>query len=761
MKNKKTVKAIFAIAAIGIIFVPMLYVTIYLLSVWNVYDKVNNVPVAFVNLDKPVTKDGKVYAIGKDLQNKLKDNTKLGWRFVSYEDAMKGVKGTKYYAVIEIPENFSGEIANASDGKFQTPSIIYIANQGKNFVFSQVSSKVATSIQTQVSASIQKEIAKTLVTSLENVKVSIKDASDGTDKLNSGANKLLNGSNSLASGTSSAASGANQLKDGISSSANGAGKLQAGAEGLLNGSNQLSSGLAEAADGSKQLASGLSTMANGEGQIVNGSSVLINGLNTLKGSLTASNPQISELVKGAQTVNENTSELAGGAETIDNSISQLNEGLQQSDSILDSEIENINASNLSDGDKAKLINAIKGVDTVSSTENLGKASSAVHALSQGLSQLNTGTKSVSDGVTALTNSIAESQSQAAAGVDKLISGASSIQSGSSTLLQGLNTATDKTNTLAAGLDKLNSGEEALTSGLGALNVGTSQLKDGLTTATNKTGELATGLSSINNGAVAISGGLQTLTNGTTSLNNGLNSGYNTLNDKLKFNADNMAEFVSNPVNIEDDSINAVKYYGEGLAPYFMSLSLWLGAMFISLLLTVSKSAGVFKNNVMNSFLGRFAVGALLVMLQAIVINFTGIKILGITPANTIEFFMSNIFISITFFSIIYGVSYAIGIISSAIMFIVLLLQLASSAGTFPIETAPVFYRAVNKLVPMTYSVSTIRMTISGVNQTVFNGNILVLSIFIIVFMIGGFAVRTIIDKSKRKNDVVIKESEAV
>ena len=99
-------------------------------------------------------------------------------------------------------------------------------------------------------------------------------------------------------------------------------------------------------------------------------------------------------------------------------------------------------------------------------------------------------------------------------------------------------------------------------------------------------------------------------------------------------------------------------------------------------------------------------------MQAIILSFVLVKALRITPVSITSFYISNIFIAIVFFSVMYGVSHAIGIIGAPIMFIVLLLQLASSGGTFPIETAPVFFRSIGKIVTMTYSVSTLRMIIT-------------------------------------------------
>jgi putative membrane protein len=743
--KRKYMLTILSISIIAVLLVPMLYSSIYLGSVWDVYGKIDQVPVAFVNMDKTVIKDGKEYAVGKELEDNLKDNDKVAWKFVSHQQAMKGVQGTEYYAVIEVPEDFSQNIADTQEGNFKTPEITYISNKSKNFVFTQVSAKVAESLKSEVGSNIQKELSKALVNSLYDVKVSIKDASDGAKDLQDGTQKLLDGSKVLGSGVQSTASGSLQLESGLKTAADSSAKLQEGTQELLNGSSDLSSGIKAALDASKQLQDGLKSLAAGQSQVVDGSASLLNGLNTMKSGLTKPNDQIPELVKGASNLNAKAGTIAEGAEQLDISMTALADAINSADAYLHNE--NLN-------ETAKLNAVMSILDKVSQQaagpngeSQITLASNSVHQLSLGLKQLKTGTHQVSDGVSTLATGLTSTQTTAAAGLDQLINGAKGLQNGNSSVLAGLNTAASRTGDLVNGLDQLNSGSTSLNKGLKAVNDGNTRLKDGLYSAAAKTGELSSGLKVLNSGAATLNNGLQDANNGARKLKDGLNNGYTDMSDKLKFNSENMSQFISEPVTVKDSSINDVKHYGEGLAPYFVSLSLWLGAMFMSAIFSIAKSQKVFKSKNMNSFIGRFAAGAALVSLQAVILSFTLIKALGANPVSLTEFYANNIFIAITFFSVMYGVSNVIGIMSAPVMFIVLLLQLASSGGTFPIETAPAFYRVVNKVIPMTYSVSNLRMTLSGINYSVFNHNNLILMSFILIFMVGGAALRGLINLS--------------
>lgn len=768
-ENKKFLMAILAISIVAVMFIPMLYSSIYLGAFWDPYGRLDNVPVAFVNMDKPVTKDGKEYAVGKELEDNLKDNDKVAWKFVSYNEAKKGVEGTSYYAMIEIPENFSEKIADCQDGKINSPEVIYEANKGRNFVFSQISERVAESIKAEVSSNIQKEISKALIDSLYDIKISIKDAGDGTGKLQDGTEKLFDGSKKIVDGIGQAANGSIQLENGLKQAGDGAGSLQNGAQNLFDGSVSLSSGLGTAVSGSKQLYDGLKVLAKGESQVADGSGALVNGLNDFKSNLVKSDDKIPVLVKGASEVSNNTVFIEQGAEKLNTSlntglngladgVNQVANSISQADLILNEESANIENSNLSEIDKAKLRAAISAIHKINGSDISGNiekplrsAANSAQPLVDNLKKLKEGTKQVSEGVGQLANGLADTQSKAAVGLDQLINGAKGVQSGSNNILAGLNTVRDKTGELSKGLNQLDSGSISLKDGLKSVNDGTLSLKEGLNTAALKTGELSEGLKQLSDGSVSLNNGLKDANDGALKLKDGLNSGYDKINSSVKFNSEDMSKFISQPITLKDNSINNVKYYGEGLAPYFVSLSLWLGAMFINLILSISKLIDVVKNKFLKSFLGKFISGSVMAVLQSLILSFVLVKVLKIEATSITNFYLTNMFVSVVFFSVMYGVSYAIGVMGTPIMFIVFLLQLSSSGGTFPIETAPQFYRVVGRFVPMTYSINTLRMIISGTNSPVLYKNIIVMLIFMVLFLGGGFVFKSVSNLIKKEN----------
>lgn len=659
-KNKKKyLSRLIVIAIIAIIFVPLLYSGIYLYAFWDPYGRLNNVPIAFVNLDKLVIKDGKEYNLGKDIEENLKENTKMGWKFVSYDDAKKGVSGTEYYALIVIPEDFSETISESTSGKSIKPTILYEANKGKNFVFAQVSEKSAESIREEVASSIQEETTKALAGGLYDVKDSLLDASEGANE------------------------------------------LQSGIEKLSDGSKQLLLGLTTATDGSKQLYDGLKDAAYGEEQLSNGIDTLVSGLNEFKSGFTQNTESISKLATGSKSLSDGMSALASGTEkanlsqgltTAADGISQIKSTLNQVSSIL------VSSSEQASIDSAKTIinQLVESINNQKIEDTLRVSANNAGDLVGNLNKLSNSTKQISEGTSNLVNSLKTTQNTAVDGVDKLINGANTLKSGSNDILNGLNTATEKTGELSSGLGELNIGASNLSNGIDSINEGSLKLKDGLS------------------------------------------NGYDTMDSTIKFDIEDISSFMANPLTLSDVSINPVKYYGEGLAPYFISLSLWVGAMLINIIVTLVNLLKVVQNKFLKTYTGTFLGGCVLTMLQAIILTFGLINGLRLTTPHNFLFYIENMFISVVFFSVMYGISYAFGLVGTGINFILLVLQLASSAGTFPIETAPMLNRIIYPLIPMTYTVEGLRMVISGINSERFIKISSILVLFMLAFYIGGY-----------------------
>ncbi|MBD7911751.1 YhgE/Pip domain-containing protein [Clostridium cibarium] len=702
-KSRKFIFTILTISVIAIILIPMLYSSIYLSAFWDTYGNIGNVPVAFVNMDKSVSKDGKTYNIGKEVEDKLEDNDKVKWNFVSYEEAKNGVEGKDYFAMIVIPSDFSKKLADSNDGKFDKPEVIYEGNKGKNYVFYQISEKVAQSIKSDVTSKIQEETSKALVDKLYNIKTSLNDAADGANKLQDGTQILANGSQDLSNGMFSALEGSILLKDGLKEATNGEKALSNGTDSLLGGLNQLKDGLSQKNSEIGKLVSGASETASGAKKVSDGANLAYTKTSEAKTQLSEKSNYVADKIAGVSDGVSNVDDLlasiiadynANGGKLSDKASKELMAAKNVTKAIRDKDINT---------------NIVEPLRT--SADGLNPLIDSLYRLQGGAALVESGTAKVAYGTNKLASGIDESMNKAVEGTNRLIGGATELKNGSSKLYNGLNTATEKT------------------------------------------GQLSNGLSKLNNGAVALNNGLDTANDGATKLKDGLNNGYNEINDKLKFTSDDMSKFISEPVALNENTLNDVKYYGEGLAPYFISLSLWLGGMFINLLLSIAKGLKITENKYAKSFIGKYSIGLAIAIVQALLLSFVLVEGLKIDTVNTSYFYLNNILISVVFFSMMYGVSYAIGIVGTPIIFIIFLLQLASSGGTFPIETAPKFFRIIGEYLPFTYSIGMLRMTIGGINSSVYLENFGILLTFMGAFLVVGFIIRAIINTLKNTKTI--------
>lgn len=240
----------------AIIIVPVLYSLLYLYAFWDPYAKIQQMPVAFVNMDKGTTNDGENVNYGKDIEDNLKENNQIGWKFVSLDDAKSGVKGEGYYAMFVIPEDFSQKSLSAKDGKPIQPSIIYTSNDKKSFLASLINEKVMSELKIKIVKNISEEYTKVTFNKLFEVKDGMVKASDGSLKLKDGLNEAYDGTTKLEEG-------ALKLRDGSIALGDGANKLS-------NGAASLRDGLGEAKIGSQKLSFGINQFTSKAGGILNG-----------------------------------------------------------------------------------------------------------------------------------------------------------------------------------------------------------------------------------------------------------------------------------------------------------------------------------------------------------------------------------------------------------------------------------------------------------------------------------------------------------
>ena len=572
-----------------------------------------------------------------------------------------------------------------------------------------------------------------------------KDLSDGADKINEGANDLSDGVSSLKDGASSLSSGASTLADGASTVASGASDLNDGLDTLNTSMPLISSALSTLDTGSSDLCTGIETYTEAVDTVASSASDLSSGLGTLDTALSGENglkdssaafktnldalstnasglaeagmiPQ--ELADNINALSEGYAQIdtaIGGENGLCNSVTTLSTGSGLISGGLDAIVgeDNSNSAALRDG-ASSVASGIAALDTSASDLSTG-----VSTLAQGASDLKDGTSALSTGATSLSegaSTLKAGAETAATGASALASGTSDLASGASTLSSGASTLADGTAALSAGASDLASGAKTLSAGADTLVSnnetilnGSSALKDGAKDLADGAASLKDGASALDEGASTISDSMPDLIDGTSTLYNGLSEGATKLTDTNK--AEVNAQMFSNPLETTETRITRVNDNGHAMAAYMMSVGLWVACLAFCLMYPLTEHDKIESG--FKWWLSKASVLYPMAVIQAVVLVLVLHFTLGFNPARLAQTILVACLASVAFMSIMYFFNVLLGKVGSFLMLIFMVLQLAGSAGTYPIEVSGPLAAALNRFMPFTYTVGAFRSSIGG------------------------------------------------
>lgn len=292
--------------------------------------------------------------------------------------------------------------------------------------------------------------------------------------------------------------------------------------------------------------------------------------------------------------------------------------------------------------------------------------------------------------------------------------------------------TGKFNELASGISKLSSGSSDMVTGINTLSNGSSQLRDGIGTLNNGMPTLNDGVNKLYSGSSDLNDGLGKLHDGSDELATKLQDGSDKISKNLVNTSSSMAKFVSEPLAVTQKAIGEVKNYGMGFTPYFIPLSLWVGAIMMFFVIT-DKVDDDINASPASVVAGKFLSYGYIGVIQAVLVSLV-VLTLGLRPKNLVVYFLFNIFMSYVFIAIIQCLVFLLDMAGKVLAIALLILQLTSCAGTFPLEVVPKFFKVVNPFIPFTYCVSAIREIIAGIDYGALSKDIVVLAGFMFVFL---------------------------
>ena len=684
-----------------VLLIPVIYSFFYLKSYWDPYGNLKDIQVGIVNLD-----EGKR---GSELITSLKEaeNT-LGFTEINSDDALVGLGEDKYYAVITIPADFTSSLESAKEENKQKAVITFTPNKRKNYLSYQIINSGLKTAELQLQAKVAAEVADTMAGKLKEVPDSLDEIVDGAGQIEDGANRL--------------SSGLTELSDGVNT--------------LDSKYTEFDNGIKSAKDGSDELANGLTTANEGINTLTEGANNLDNGVGQINDALTeVKTDELTTLTNGIAQLNAGSGELKAG---VDSYVAGVNQYISGVDSY-------------EDGVKTlvSLINAYDATGDASTWAMIKYAASGLSSASADDSELNLGGN-------ALKASSANAQ--------KLMGGASAVEAGTEALKTGtakLQNLGDKLGLLKFNLNKVKDGTSQLKNGTSVLQSGTSKIEDGAYTLSNGLGTLSTNsttikdaLTKLDDGAKSALDGSKQLADGVNTLKTSVEEGKETAAKEVK-KLDGMKEFVEDPVEFKEESFGEVESYGVAFTPLFLSIGLWVGALMLYVVLYYDQRHrfGIFDSNFKNKILQNLAyigVGAIEGIATGLILK----VLLGFNVVSMGGFLIECIWVGITFTMIMQFLIRNFGDIGKFLSLIILVLQLAASGGTFPVETIDKGFQAFTSWLPMTYSVNIFRDCLIQTDASLIGKNTVVL---IIVFFVL-FALNLIIEFIKRNKEEVEAES---
>ncbi|MGH0948504.1 YhgE/Pip family protein [Bacillus mycoides] len=809
IKSKKIL-----IPIIAVLFVPILYAGMFLWAFWDPYEQLDDLPVAVVNLDKGAELDGKPIEVGKGLVDKLKDNKSFKWEFVSEKEAKEGMEGRKYYMLVRIPDDFSSNATTLLKDDPKPLNLEYIPNESLNFLSSQIGGTAIEKIKGEVSSTLTKTYAEKMFDSIKDVSKGLADGAEGANKLHDGSSELHDGSSKVTDGLHTLQGKSGEMKDGVQKLADGSNKLVDGSGKVTTGLNTLNSktgemqiGIGKLQDGSQKVTDGLNTLANKSGELKTGTNELANGMEKLVGGQSQLEEGSQKIENGLQDLNSTVKHSVVGLEEMQAKVPSI---LNTVNEKMNGAAENVNQLNeftQSTAGDAKtaaqdVANLQKQIESLPKEyqeklqpyiTNAAKSTATVQQKAIGVAG---GTNKLNEEVRQLKGEITQTTSDAqnklpntaklqslTEGIEKLLNAQNEFVSKFHGFGEGLSNAkvgVDKLNNgsgqLIDGVTQLADGSSKVTGGLGTLSVGASQMTGGITQLEDGSSQVTTGIGTLNGGLNKMSTGSTQLIDGVNKLTDGsgkvtdglvkVNDGSGTLAEKLGEGAEKTGEvkgtdktydMFASPVKVKTEKMAEVPNYGTGFTPYFLSLGLFVGALLLSIVYPLRDTVGVPKSG-FSWFISKFGVLLSVGIIQAIVADVILLFGLGVEVQSIPYFILFSIVTSLAFIALIQCLVTAFGDAGRFIAILTLIIQLTTSAGTFPLELIPKYLQPFNAWLPMTYSVSGFKAVVSSGDFNFMWQNIGILMIFIVLLSLGTIASLTWMHKRQFKN---IAENQSV
>lgn len=681
------------IIIIGLCILPSLYAWFNIYSNWDPYANTGNIKIAAYSEDEGYTgEDGTVQNMGGKILDNLKENTAIGWTMVnSGEEAIEGVKSGDYYAAVVIEKDFSYKMFNMFAEGFANPGITYYENEKKNAVATKITDTAVSTLQQSIDAQFVDVVIRTVFEQTNNVSGEIESNNkikEFTDKLTAVNNNLITYETTI--------------------------------ESLISANKELTTSVGKAQDEIDSLKGQVDTGIDDVTGVQNGISNTRTSLSDFNAKVKESVAQIESSLDKVISDLENTTVTDDARKMADDMIQTMKDvnTLKKEALKLEAAIKGIKLPSDYDKETQDALNAIGSVignaDDIREVINgLGITDAADKVTSRIEAELAKKTDSVEDAVRTckdyasnmrnmFTNSLMPQ-------IDGILANTEQILATVNTLLESINTTLENTGTIFNGM----------VSTIGSTNQSLEQMQVIIQ---------------------GVSGKLKSVTelfNGTTE-----DERVQALRKLMSGDPDTYGEFFSEPVKTDTVEVYPIANYGSAMTPFYTVLALWVGALLLTALVKVKAEPKNLQGVKLHQlYFGRYLLFFVLGQIQALVVVLGDIYLLHCQVLDKGLFWFTASLTSFVFTLLVYSLTLSFGDIGKAVAVVIMVIQIAGSGGTFPIELLPSVYRNIYIFFPFPYAINAMRETIGGMYGNMYVKSLLQLMIFAAAALVLGLVIR--------------------
>ena len=703
---KKLVKQPFALVIIiGLCVIPSLYAWFNIFANWDPYANTGGIPVAVVSLDKDYTrKDGSVVNMGESVLESLHSNTSVKWIFLdTEEEAREGVEAGKYYAAIVITDKFTYSMYNVFSDDFENPSLIYYQNQKSNAIATKITDTVAGTLQNTINETFIKVAATTIFEEGNSVSDQMQGDSY-VEEFRADLEELNDNLKEYSTMIDTFRAGNDRLEAAITHVNYEIPVMQKKLDTTTASLNQSSQNLSSTRD----------TLSNFNTNVDTSMSTIQTSLEDMKKILDQ-----SKLADDTAQMTKDLNKVARDTNTLNGQVNNLLAAL----------IEQRLEGSVSGGDAS----------TGSGSGNTAATDAAIEALKAMQKEL--------DMMNTVIGSVLESTDEQAAEKAKI-----NVNNAMNNLKNVIDSCENSVSNMQ-GIYKNNlvpQMQKVLTNMSDSLNQVTN-LVNTLSSTVQNIGVVMEGVGDAVDGTSESLGQIQGVVDGISQKLTDLTEQLEGASEEemmdilvrfLGGDPDSLGAYFASPVTMETIAMYPVATYGSAMTPFYSTLAIWVGSTILVALVKVKASPKKLENvQSYQLYFGRYLLFLLLAQIQAAIIVAGDLWLLKVNIVEPGLFFLAASFTATAFSLLIYSLTLAFGDVGKAVCVIVMVLQIAGSSGTFPIELLPDIYQKIYIFFPFPYAITAMREALAGMYGTAYMAALAKLILFMLEGLLIGLVIR--------------------